>query len=186
VLFTKEPFLKAAVSEETPNQSLQELEQLFEQHYQLVYRTAYGVTGSVEDAEDVLQTIFLRLLARTFPPDLSKDPKPYLYKAAFNLSLNTMRQRKRCVLTDNVEPFDKRFTTVQSGVENEIDRRLHEAIADLNPAAAEVVILRYVHNYSLRDIAKLLGTTRSTVAVSLFRSRARLKKLIRACWEEQR
>jgi DNA-directed RNA polymerase specialized sigma24 family protein len=38
------------------------------------------------------------------------------------------------------------------------------------------VILRYVHDYSLADIAKMLGTTRSTVAVSLYRSRSRLKK----------
>jgi DNA helicase-2/ATP-dependent DNA helicase PcrA len=37
---------------------------MFQEHYVLVYRTAYGVTGRVEDAEDVVQTIFLRLLQR--------------------------------------------------------------------------------------------------------------------------
>jgi DNA-directed RNA polymerase specialized sigma24 family protein len=61
------------------------------------------LTGSVEDAEDILQTIFLRLLAREFPPDLRKNPEPYLYRAAFNLSLNTLRQRKRHVLSGNME-----------------------------------------------------------------------------------
>src|SRR5690349_7441385 len=95
---------------ETRHHSIQELERIFERYYDLVYRTAYGVTGSVEDAEDVLQTIFLRLLGREFPPDLSNAPEGYHYKAAFNLSLNTLRQRKRCVLTNDVEPFDKRTT----------------------------------------------------------------------------
>jgi len=170
--------LKATVPSEARVQSIQELEQIFERHYELVYRTAYGLTGSVEDAEDVLQTIFLRLLGREFPPDLTKSPEPYLYKAAFNLSLNTLRQRKRCVLTDNIEPFDKRITTTDDGSDVEVSRRLHEAIAELHPAAAQIVILRYVHNYTLKDIARVLGTTRSTVAVSLFRSRARLKKRI--------
>jgi RNA polymerase sigma factor (sigma-70 family) len=70
-------------------------------------------------------------------------------------------------------------------VDEELDRRLHEAIAELHPSAAQVVILRYVHNHSLADIAKLLGTTRSTVAVTLFRARARLKKLLLNASEEQ-
>ena len=39
----------------------QEFEELFHEHYPLVYRTAYSVTGTREDAEDVVRTIFLRL-----------------------------------------------------------------------------------------------------------------------------
>jgi RNA polymerase sigma-70 factor (ECF subfamily) len=159
-----------------------ELEKIFEQHYQFVYRTAYTLTGSAEDAEDITQTIFMRLLAREFPPDLKRSPEPYLYRAAFNLSLNTIRQRKRHVLTDNIELFDQRMGA--NGLNaDELDRKLHEAIDELNPAATQILILRYVHNYSLADIARLMGTSRSTVAVSLFRSRARLKKLVRAWWE---
>ena len=53
----------------------QELEQIFREHYYLTYRTAYGVTGSPEDAEDVVQTIFLRLLRREFPPNIKRNPK---------------------------------------------------------------------------------------------------------------
>src|SRR4029453_15868070 len=54
-----------------------ELEDLFREHHQLIYRTAYSVTGSKPDAEDVLQVIFLRLLRRGLPPDLLKNPKGY-------------------------------------------------------------------------------------------------------------
>ena len=61
-----------------------------------------------------------------------------------------------------------------------LDQTLRQAIAALNPAAAQIVILRYVHDYSLADIARMLGTTRSTVAVSLYRSRSRLKKYFSA------
>ena len=57
-----------------------------------------------------------------------------------------------------------------------LERRLRAAIALLNPAAAQIVILRYVHDYDLAEIARMLGTTRSTVAVSLFRSRSHLRK----------
>ena len=61
----------------------------------------------------------------------------------------------------------------------EVYKHLNEAIADLSPRAAEILILRYVHDYSDAEIAKTLGTSRGTIAVSLFRSRARLRKVIR-------
>jgi DNA-directed RNA polymerase specialized sigma24 family protein len=51
-----------------------ELTEIFREHYRLTYRTAYAVTGSAADAEDVVQTIFMRLLRREVPPDLRKNP----------------------------------------------------------------------------------------------------------------
>ena len=162
---------------EVPKQLSQQLERIFDRHYELIYRTAYGLTGSAADAEDIVQTIFVRLLNRDLPPDLSTAPERYLYRAAFNLSLNTIRDKKRQVLIDNMEAFDTGYGPGEAVTEDlMLDHRLHEAIASLNPAAAQIVILRYVHDYSIADIARMLGTTRSTVAVSLFRSRSRLKR----------
>ncbi|HET9130268.1 MAG TPA: sigma-70 family RNA polymerase sigma factor [Terriglobia bacterium] len=80
----------------------------------MVYRTAYGITGRTEDAEDVLQTVFLKLLRRGTPPDLQKNPKGYLYRAAVNLSLTTVQTRRRQVLTDDVESLQ---SSSHSGVE---------------------------------------------------------------------
>ena len=63
---------------------VEELEAIFRRYYRMTYRTAYAVTGNPEDAEDVVQTIFLRLVRREFPPDLKKNPAGYLYRAAVN------------------------------------------------------------------------------------------------------
>jgi RNA polymerase sigma factor (sigma-70 family) len=156
-----------------PRQLSQLLERIFDQHYELMYRTAYSLTGNRADAEDIVQTIFLRLLNRDLPPDLRSAPERYLYRAAFNLSLNTIRDRARHVLTDNLEAFDAGYAPSEESAA--VDGRIREAIAGLHPAAAQIVVLRYVHDYSIAEIAGMLGTTRGTVAVSLFRSRARLK-----------
>jgi RNA polymerase sigma-70 factor (ECF subfamily) len=153
-------------------------EEIFREQYRMAYRTAYGVIGNSEDADDVAQTIFLRLLHREFPKDLVKNPKAYLYRAAVNESLNLIRSRKRSILTGDVERFEAPPAVDESA--EDIHRSLYEAVAKLNPGAAHILVLRYVHKYSLGEIAKLLGTTRSTIAVSLFRSRARLKKWMRA------
>jgi RNA polymerase sigma-70 factor, ECF subfamily len=154
----------------------QEFEQIFREHYRMAYRTAYGVTGNAQDAEDVVQTIFLRLLRREFPPDLKKNPKAYLYRAAVNLSLNTIRDRKRRPTIGDAEQLS---ALPQPDSPEDTHKRLYEAVSDLSPESANILILRYVHDYSDAEIAKLLGTTRGTIAVSLYRSRARLRKMMR-------
>jgi RNA polymerase sigma-70 factor (ECF subfamily) len=156
----------------------QEFEDLFQEHYVLVYRTAYGVTGRVEDAEDVVQTIFLRLLKREKPRELFQNPRGYLYRAAVNLSLTILRTRRRRALTETSEELAVSLPARASSRGEELHRKLYDAIALLKPKAASILILRYLHDYSDADIAKLLGTSRGVIAVTLFRSRARLRKLL--------
>src|SRR5687768_4550167 len=122
-----------------------ELEDLYREHHELIYRTAYSVTGSRPDAEDVLQIIFLRLLRRGLPRDLERNPKGYLYRAAVNVSLNTLRNRKRRTAKEDVEPM---LVAVHPAGENrreESRRRLLDAISRLQPRAVEILILRHVH-----------------------------------------
>jgi DNA-directed RNA polymerase specialized sigma24 family protein len=56
----------------------------------------------------------------------------------------------------------------------------------LSPKAASIVILRYLHNFSDAEIATLLGTSRGVIAVTLYRSRARLKKILRTSLGDER
>jgi hypothetical protein len=77
----------------------QVLEELFREHWQLVYRTAFSVLRNRHDAEDVLQSIFLKLFERELPADLPRNPQGYFYRAAVNASLNVVRSRKNEVVT---------------------------------------------------------------------------------------
>jgi RNA polymerase sigma-70 factor (ECF subfamily) len=159
-----------------------EFEQIFREHCQLVYRTAYTVTGSHQDAEDVLQNIFVKLLERQHPPDLNINPRGYLYRAAVNMSLRAIRTRKRQRLTYGVEHLEAVSPTDELDTDETRRRELREALAKLRPRAVEIVILRYEHGYSDAEIATMLGRSRGVIAVTLNRARARLKKLLRASW----
>jgi RNA polymerase sigma factor (sigma-70 family) len=156
----------------------QEFEALFEEHHDLVFRTAYSVTANAQDAEDVLQTIFLRILGREFPPALQKNPKGYLYRAAVNVSLNILRGRRQQISSEELPSQDRPAESVEPGVSDEMRRKLSHAMTKLRPRAVEILVLHYEHNYTDREIAKMLGTTRGTVAVSLYRSRSKLKRLL--------
>src|SRR5262245_52805378 len=163
---------------------LEEFEEIFREHSRLIYRTAYGVTGSTEDAQDIVQTIFLGFLQRGFPPDFRRNPRAYLYRAAVNQSLDLVRKRRRRIFVGEEECLNLP-AAAKTFVDDEIHRRLYEALAELSPESAELVILRYLHNYSDAQIAKMLGTSRTSIAVRLFRLRSRLKKIIRASMGEE-
>src|SRR5262245_24311245 len=124
-----------------------EFEDIFREHYDLIYRTAYAVTGRAEDAEDVVQTIFLRILQRQISRDFMRNPRGYLYRSAVNLSLTVVRSRKRRALTEEDENAAVSIPDSASNRAENIHRKLYEAIADLHPKAAEILILHYLHEY---------------------------------------
>jgi RNA polymerase sigma-70 factor (ECF subfamily) len=174
----------AAISEAIVHPLTKEFENIFREHSGLVFETACSITGKGEDAEDVVQTIFLRLLRRGIPSEFQKNPRAYLYRAAINQALNIVRTRRRHPTMD-LEEIGTPAVPADTDSEEVIHRKLFEAIAELPPQSAEIVILRYMHDYSDVDIAKLLGKSRVTIAVRLHRARVQLKKILRSSLGEE-
>jgi len=162
-----------------PDQAVDDaFDRLFREHHGFVYRTAYSVTGTRHDAEDVLQTIFLRLLRRGLPDDVRQNPKAYLHRAAINVSLNIVRARRRQHPASDVECLRAIAPVVDRNPADEMRERLIRAMGDLRPRIVEMLVLRYEHDCSDAEIARMLGTSRGVVAVTLYRARARLKKAL--------
>ena len=157
------------------------LEMLFREHHGAVYRAAYRITGNAMDAEDVLQTVFTRLLRREEQPDLSESAGSYLHRAAVNAALDLMRRRKRARKVDLDEVGDNLVDTHDPGPERtqgsrEIKSRLRAAMSQLSPRQAEIFTLRYLEGLGNLEIAKLLGASQTSIAVLLHRARHRLQK----------
>ena len=158
------------------------LEDLFEEHHKHMFHTAYRVLGDAGDAEDVLQTVFLRLLKR--PPKALDTRKAggYLRRAAINASLDLIRKRKRSRLVpvdqqilEEVEPSaDAAGDPARRFASLELRGRLRRELAKVSPRAAEMFVLRYFEGYRNTEIGPMLGTSRMTVAVTLHRLRKRL------------
>ena len=103
-------------------QSVRQLEEVFRAHQACVLKAAYRVTGSIADAEDVSQSVFLRLAGGTFDPGRISNMQSYLRRSAVNAALDLIRSRgDREVLP--VETADE-----QESNDVEVDRiafRLH-------------------------------------------------------------
>ena len=160
-----------------------ELETLFEAHHARIFRAAHRITGSAADAEDVLQTVFLRLVKSGEFPDLSEHPEAYLSRAAINASLDLMRSRSR---TKSVGLSDVDASSLVSKSKNpeaqhsdrELQTLIRQAVARLGKTAGEMFALRYYEGHNNQEIAKQLGTSQMVVGVVLHRARTKLKKEI--------
>lgn len=159
-----------------------EIERIFREHAPRVLQAAYRVTGNADDAEDVLQTVFMRLVRREGGSPLSDSPGNYLHRAAINAALDVVRSRRaqraaplepvESVLADRSADADPE----RLGASAEIKRRVREALSGLSPRAAEVFALRYFEGYDNHEIARMVGSSRSTVGVILHRARTTLRE----------
>jgi RNA polymerase sigma-70 factor (ECF subfamily) len=155
------------------------LSRLFGEHHRRVLTAAYRITGSMADAEDVTQAVFLRLANSNGPP--VTNAASYLYRAAINGALDLLRRRK----TAPTEPLEGAASVASAGsgsspeaeaLGRELGEWLRQAIAELPPRAAEMFTLRYLEELGNREIATLIGTSQAVVAVTLHHARSRLKR----------
>jgi RNA polymerase sigma-70 factor (ECF subfamily) len=154
-----------------------DLETLYEEHSRFVFRVAYRITGSNVEAEDIVQGVFLRLLQSGGTADLKTNPKGYLYRAAVNMGLDLIRRRGRNVSGDEIEEYEATAPGPEREYRSEeIQAGFRRALSKLSSKAAEMFVLKHLEGYENHEIAEMLGTTRATVAVTLVRSRAFLRK----------
>jgi len=164
------------------NAEFEELAVLFSDYHKAIFRIAYRITGSRSDAEDVLQTIFLRLTPNR--RDLSPNPEGYLHRAAVNASLDLLRSRTRAnsVSLDVIDFNQSKQLSYRSPEDDFADVELRglirHAVAKLEGRAATAFALRYFEGYDNARIAQVLGTSQMVVAVTLHRARTRLRKEI--------
>ena len=161
------------------------LEQVFAAHHDRVFRAAFRITGNTSDAEDVLQTVFLRLLRQNWAPSSVGSVEMYLHRAAVNAALDVLRLRRdsrkqaledvEAVLADhrNLQP-DQRHSAA------ELRAALRSALARISPKAAEMFALRYFEGYDNPEIARMIGTSVGNVAVTLHRTREQLQHELEA------
>ncbi|MES1257563.1 MAG: sigma-70 family RNA polymerase sigma factor [Acidobacteriota bacterium] len=150
------------------------LERAFDAHHAMVFRAAYRVTGNAADAEDVLQTVFLRLAGRDLSVEVIDNPEGYLRRAAVNASLNLLAQRAR----RNV-PLESAPEPHAGSDQQDLREVLRLAMATLGGRTAEMFALRFIEGHSNGEIADMFGVSSLVVGVTLHRARRQLQKEIR-------
>jgi RNA polymerase sigma-70 factor, ECF subfamily len=148
-----------------------EIAELYECHYIAVYRAALRVTGNPADAEDVLQTVFLRILNQGGRPEHAQMPEAYFRRAAVNAAVDLLRRRiarTEIQLSDTTPSPAKENTTL-------LKEQLRRAIAKLEQNDAIMFLLRYVEGLTNGELAEVFGQEKNSIAVRLHRIRQALQ-----------
>ena len=147
---------------------------LYERHYEAVFHAALRVTGNPADAEDVLQTVFLRIIARGARGGDVEEvalPAAYFRRAAVNAAVDVLRRRE--LRADSVYDESAPHAAVQSSLL--LKERLRRAIAALDSEDASLFLLRYVEGLSIEELSGLFEIQKNNVTVRLHRIRHRLQ-----------
>ena len=156
-----------------------DLEQIFREHNAGVLRAAYRITGNASDAEDVLQTVFMRLVRRTPDAPPMDNVGAYLHRSAVNAALDLVRDRRdaRRVSLETQEPLlasqDAPADSKQQA--RELRDCIRRAIGRLAPRTAEIFALHYFEGHSNSQIAEMLDLSPGGVGVTLHRARTQLQ-----------
>ncbi len=144
---------------------------VYERHYEGVFRAAARITGSHADAEDVLQTVFLRVLSGNV--DSAADrPAAYFRRAAVNAAVDILRRRAVHAET----PYDDRAPHAAVDRPVLLKEQLRRAVATLDTDDASLFLLRHVEGLSIEELASTFEIEKNNVAVRLHRIRLRLQK----------
>jgi RNA polymerase sigma-70 factor, ECF subfamily len=153
--------------------------QLFDEHHLPLFRFAYRLTGSVSDAEDVVQECFLELLR----PGCSYDPertrlRTYLFGVVRNQCL---KRRRKSTLTDDdgLKPRAEGSPESQA-LRAEMEEVVARAVRELPDTQREVLILAHYEQLPLAEIARVMDLDVGAVKSRLQRARAELKETLAA------
>jgi RNA polymerase sigma-70 factor (ECF subfamily) len=145
--------------------------ELYERHYEAVFRAALRVTGNPADAEDVLQTVFLRVLARSGDVENVALPAAYFKRAAVNAAVDVLRRREHRAESD----YDNQAPHAVVQPPGLLKERLRRALGILDSDDASLFLLRHVEGLSNDELAEMFQIEKNNVAVRLHRVRLRLQ-----------
>jgi RNA polymerase sigma-70 factor, ECF subfamily len=145
---------------------------LYESHATDVFRYALHLTGRREDAEDVVQFVFLQAFGTLETGTELLHPRRWLIKAAKHRSLNMLRDRREASMAGHEPPVTAR---VQPGPEQaEALASVRSMLWALPESQHQAFVLRHWSGLSQDEIADVLGTTPGAVESLLIRARRTL------------
>lgn len=173
----------------------EQVAQLANEHGRTVFTAAYRILGNAEDAEDVLQEVFLKMLRtrqNRAERGAVRDWGAYLRVAASRTAVDLLRRKRGRKRGDGEWAHDpardpERLEDVQvpdgrtprrEAIERERARFLRQALGSLPKREARVFALRYFEEFSYERIGDHLGLSVNLVGVILHRARERLRRIL--------
>ena len=155
----------------------EQFEALYEKYANDVLRVSYFYLGDRQQAEDVTQDVFVRLLQST-PELVEGKEKAWLLTVALNRCRDLWRENWFRRVTVGSEALERKRDPAD--LDEDIEKReLKEAIRRLPPVFRDVILLHYYQGMGITEIAAMLNVAEGTVSSRLSRARKRLEQMLK-------
>lgn len=150
--------------------------EIIEKYADMVYRIAITRCGTVENAEDVFQDVFMKFSEKNPRFENSEHEKAWFIRVTINLTKNLKQSswNKKVVTLDESIVFEKKE-------ENDI----FSIVCELPQNYRTVIYLLYYEGYKVKEISDLMKTSEGTIKTWLFRAREILKEKIEGGFEDE-
>ena len=148
-----------------------EIEQIMYTHGNMLFRLSLAMLGNIGDAEDVVQETLIKYIEKAPEFENEEHRKSWLITVASNKCKDLLRFHKRHEVVE-LEEWN-------SVVNETIDSGILEALMTLPEKFRLVLILYYVEEYRIEEIAKIIGKTKSAVKMRLQKGRRLLEEIYR-------
>jgi len=157
---------------------------IVERHSAAVFRVAYRLTRSEQDADDVVQETFLKAYVELPRFEGRAAVATWLHRIAVNCAIDLLRRRSSAPsAAENGEPAAARLASPAPGPEREAagrELRAHvdAALDDLTPLERAAFTLRHLEERSVEEICTALGLTPAATRHSIFRAVAKVRRAL--------
>jgi RNA polymerase sigma-70 factor (ECF subfamily) len=170
------------------NRSVNRFDELVRPHLERLYRLAYRFTSSREDAEDLVQSLLIKLIPQQAKLEEVDLLGPWLARALYNLFVDDARRLSRqesalgCAISDPLvleEIIDENAESPEQSAERLLNQRRLSAAWQRLPAEQRAVIAWHdIEGYSLDELSVSHGLPIGTIKSRLHRARARMRELL--------
>ena len=155
-----------------------EFRQRFMPHHQLLYRVAYHLTSNAQDAEDLLQDLYLKLWQKRdeLPEEAPRDA--YLATMMRNLFIDQRRLKRLDASTElkNEEgPPDERSLDRQIDARDEV-RQIEGLISELSERDAKIIQMHLIEDRTYEEIEHDTGLSQGNIRIIVMRTKKKLKQ----------
>lgn len=153
-----------------------EFDRIVAENHSLVYGLALRLVGSVADAEDITQEVFLKLYRSVSTFRNSCKISTLLYRITYNQSVDHLRKRKipKCELREDITTNETTETLTYDEKMSMVER----AIKQLTIEEQAIVTLFYMEDKSIEEISKIVSLSIANIKVKLHRTRKKLHDII--------
>lgn len=153
-------------------------EQLISSVREKLYRTAYSYVKNEQDALDIYQETIYTAYISIKKLKKAESFSSWITKIIVFKSIDLIRKESRHFTTDDEEMFAQLIATERNDVLTQ-SMDLSEALNFLNPSVKTIILLRYYHDFSIKEIAKIMNYPEGTVKSHLNRAKKELRPILK-------